>query len=155
MQPLLNKAFANKHVPTAKNPHATIEELLKAVFSMRSVLWCYKQDSWSKLSVICKTIYNNNKIVRIIFSKLTSRKMLWEKQKCTFGKPVYFSGEYITAPSEVCCAMLYSVRLEFTRQGIADRSSRTTESNWGQREGGGGCACVRACVCARACVCVW
>jgi hypothetical protein len=41
-----------------------------------------------------KTIYNK-KLVRIIFSKLASRTMLWGKQKCTFGKPVYFSGVHI------------------------------------------------------------
>jgi hypothetical protein len=32
-QPLLSNAFANEHVPTATNPHATVEELLKMVFS--------------------------------------------------------------------------------------------------------------------------
>jgi hypothetical protein len=35
--PLLNTAFANKHVPTSMNPHATIEELLEMEFSMQSM----------------------------------------------------------------------------------------------------------------------
>jgi hypothetical protein len=36
-QPLLSNAFANKHVPTAMNPQAAIEELLETMFSMLSV----------------------------------------------------------------------------------------------------------------------
>jgi hypothetical protein len=35
------------------------------------------------------------KFVRILFSKLTSRTVVWGKQKCTFGKPVYFRRVHI------------------------------------------------------------
>jgi hypothetical protein len=43
---------------------------------------------------ICETLYNKN-LVRVIFSKLITRTMIWAKQKCTFGKPVYLSGIHI------------------------------------------------------------
>jgi hypothetical protein len=48
VDPLLNNAFAKKHIPTATNPHATTEELLEMVFSTQSVPpRFYKQDNWS------------------------------------------------------------------------------------------------------------
>jgi hypothetical protein len=53
-QPSLNNAFGNKYVPTATNPHATIEELLETVYSTRSVPRCYKQDNLSKLSAVSR-----------------------------------------------------------------------------------------------------
>jgi hypothetical protein len=47
---------------------------------------------------------DDKKLVMIIFSKLTPRAMIWRKQKCTFGKPVYFSGVQTTTSSKVCYA---------------------------------------------------
>jgi hypothetical protein len=74
-----------------------------------------------------KNSLQQKKLVRIIFSKLTSRTMIWGKQKCTFGKPVT-SAEYTYNSSfrSLLCYVIYSVCLEFTRQGIEDWSSRKT-----------------------------
>jgi hypothetical protein len=46
MQPVSRKRFG-KHVRAAKNTHTTIELLLEAVFSARSVQSGYKEDNWS------------------------------------------------------------------------------------------------------------
>jgi hypothetical protein len=43
------KQWHGKHVSTAVNQHATIEELLEAVFSMQSVPRLYSEDQWEKL----------------------------------------------------------------------------------------------------------
>jgi hypothetical protein len=37
MQTYKSNAFANKHVPIAMNPHATVEKLLETEFSMPTV----------------------------------------------------------------------------------------------------------------------
>jgi hypothetical protein len=42
--------MAKKHVSLATDMHATIEELLKAVFSMLSTLRLYSESRWEKLA---------------------------------------------------------------------------------------------------------
>jgi hypothetical protein len=71
---------------------------------------------------ICKTIYNR-KLVRIIFSKLTSRTMIWGKLHLVnrFTSVEYTYNNFFRS---LLCYVLYSVRLEFMRQGIADWPSR-------------------------------
>jgi hypothetical protein len=40
--------WRGKHVSAATNQHATIEELLEAVFSVQSVPGLYSKDQWEK-----------------------------------------------------------------------------------------------------------
>jgi hypothetical protein len=47
-QPLLSNGFTNKHIRTATVENSKREK----VFSVRSVLRCYKQDSWSNELVV-------------------------------------------------------------------------------------------------------
>jgi hypothetical protein len=41
-----------RRVSWVMNKHATIEELLEAIFSMQSLLWLYSEDQWEKLVIV-------------------------------------------------------------------------------------------------------